>query len=119
MRKTLVLGATTNPKRYSYKAVRLLVRKEIPVIAVGFRKGMIENIEIETGKPDVHDIHTIALYLGKERQLDYYDYLLQLKPNRIIFNPGTDNPAFMELAKKQGIEVVSGCLLVMLHSGKF
>jgi len=80
---------------------------------------MIEDIEIETGKPDVDDIHTVALYIGKERQAEYYNYLLDLHPSRIIFNPGTDNPELMEMAKNQGIEVVTGCLLIMLHSGKF
>ena len=74
---------------------------------------------IVTGKPPIDNLHTIALYMGKERQVAYYDYILELKPERIIFNPGTDNQELLEMADEQGIEVVSGCLLVMLHSGKY
>ena len=119
MRKTLVLGASSNPRRYSYKAVRSLQRKNIPIVAVGFRKGEIEGTEILTGKPHIDRVHTITLYLGKKRQVDYYNYILELTPERIIFNPGTYNPDLIEKAEKQGIEVVSDCTLVMVHSGNF
>ena len=119
MRKTLVLGASSNPRRYSYKAVRSLQRKNIPVVAVGLRKGEIKGTEILTGKPFIDQVHTIALYMGKERQVEYYDYILELNPERIIFNPGTDNSKLMDIADKQGIEVVTDCTLVMVHSGKF
>ena len=119
MQKILVLGASNNPRRYSYKAIKNLQRKNIPIIAVGFRKGDVGPTMIVTGKPPIDNLHTIALYRGKERQVAYYDYILELKPERIIFNPGTDNQELMEMADEQGIEVVSGCLLVMLHSGKY
>jgi len=119
MRKTLVLGASTNPRRFSYKAVKNLQRKNIPVVAVGFRKGEIGPTKIETGKPLINQLHTIALYMGKLRQVYYYEYILELNPQRIIFNPGTENPELMTMADEQGIEVVTGCMLVMLHTGKF
>ncbi|HDJ33373.1 MAG TPA: CoA-binding protein [Bacteroidetes bacterium] len=119
MEYTLVLGASPNPRRFSYKAVKSLVRHNYPVVAVGFRPGMIGDIEILTGRPPLKNIHTIALYLGPERQKDMYDYILDLNPRRIIFNPGTENDELMEKARSQGIEPVTNCALIMLNNGNY
>lgn len=114
-----MLGASPNPRRFSYKAVKSLVRHNYPVVAVGFRPGMIGDIEILTGKPPLKNIHTIALYLGPERQKDMYDYILDLNPRRIIFNPGTENDELMGKARSQGIETVINCALIMLNTGNY
>ncbi len=119
MKKTLVLGATTNPARYAYLAVQRLSQKGHEVVPVGIKTGKINGIPIMQGQPEVEDVDTITLYLGAERQREYYDYLLSLKPKRIIFNPGAENPELAELAEKQKIEVVEGCTLVMLSVGTY
>ena len=119
MKKTLVLGASHNPLRFSHKMVKSLVRHNTEVVAVGFRDGEIGKIKILTGKPALKDIHTISLYIGPKGQVTFYEYILSLHPRRIIFNPGTVNEELMKLALDNGIEVVTDCALVMLSSGKY
>lgn len=120
MKKTLVLGATDNPARYAYLAVQRLLRHGHEVVPVGVREGKVEGLDIQHGMPAVSDVDTVTLYLRPERQEAYYDYILQtLRPKRIIFNPGTENPELVELAEKQGIEPVEGCTLVLLSIGSY
>jgi predicted CoA-binding protein len=117
--KTVVLGASPNPVRFSYKAVKSLLRHDKQVVAVGFRDGLIEEEEILVGQPEIQDVHTVSIYIGSSRQTEYYDYIISLKPERVIFNPGTINPEFMAKLKNQGIEPVNACMLVMLNEGEF
>jgi uncharacterized protein len=119
MKKTLVLGATTNPERYAYRATIRLAQKGHEVVPVGVKTGAIEGIDIVQGQPEVADLDTITLYLGPDRQREYYPYILSLQPKRIIFNPGTENPELVRLAEKEGIETVEGCTLVMLSIGTY
>jgi len=118
-KKTIVIGASPNPDRYSFKAVTLLNQYGYELIAQGIRNGNINGIEIVKGQNYIDDIHTVTLYVGPERQLAYYDYILSLKPKRIIFNPGTENPELYKLAQNNGIEIVEHCTLVMLNSGSY
>ncbi|MCK4920635.1 MAG: CoA-binding protein [Bacteroidales bacterium] len=119
MKKTLIPGASPNPARFSNKMVKSLLENGYEPIPLGLRKGDISGIEILTGKPGITDLHTISLYLGASRQIDYYDYFLSLKPKRIIFNPGTYNYELIELAEKNNIECVVNCALIMLSNGKY
>lgn len=119
MKKTLVLGASPNPQRSAYMAAARLVENGTVVFPVGIKKGEISGIEILTGKPEISGIHTVTLYLNAENQREYYDYILGLKPKRIIFNPGAENDELMNLAKKAGIETIYGCTLTMLALGNF
>jgi len=118
-KRTLVLGASTKPERYSFKAVKMLVEHQHPVVAVGAREGKINDVNIITGTPYFSDIHTLSLYLGPARQKNVYDYILNLNPKRIIFNPGTENPEFYKLAEEKGIEVEEACTLVLLSTNQF
>ncbi len=118
-KKTLVIGGSTNPERYSNKAIRELLQQGYPVVSTGGREAEVEGVKIETGNPDFKDIDTVTLYVGPARQPQLYDYVLGLKPRRIIFNPGTENNDFMELARKNNIETVENCTLVMLNTGMF
>jgi predicted CoA-binding protein len=119
-KRTLLLGASPNPERVSYQAVKSLNKRNIPVIAIGNREYESEDLRIIKGMPsDILPIHTVTLYLGPANQTEYYDFILSLHPERIIFNPGTRNPELASLARKQGIEVVDGCMLVMLKTGQF
>ncbi len=118
-KKTLVIGASLKPERYSNKAIRLLRRFNHPVEAIGLKNGKVADVELKTGFPDLKSIHTVTLYLGPARQDVYYDYLKKLQPERVIFNPGTENNEFIEILRKQGIETVENCTLVMLNSGLY
>ncbi len=128
MKKTVVLGASPNPARYSFKAVKSLVRHGHEVIPVGFRPGVIPIalkpvgvIEkfIQRGMPEITGVHTVSLYIGLERQQEYIEYIISLKPKRVIFNPGTINEEFMERLEGLGIETIEGCQLVMLSSDQY
>jgi len=117
--KTVVLGASPNPIRFSFKAVKSLLRHEKEVVAVGFREGLIAEEEILVGQPHIENVQTVSIYIGSSRQSGYYDYIISLKPKRVIFNPGTVNPEFMARLKNEGIEPVDACMLVMLNEGDF
>ena len=119
MKKTLVLGASSNPERYSYLAVSKLKQSGHEVVALGVKDGEIDGVPIVQGKPELEDIDTVTLYINPFRQDEYYDYILDLKPKRLIFNPGTENYAFMHRAKLEGVEVLAACTLVMLSTGQY
>jgi predicted CoA-binding protein len=119
MSKSVVLGASSNHSRYSNKAVRSLLKRDHEVVPVGTKTGEIKELEIQTGKPDIPDVDTVLLYLAPNRQPDYYDYVISLKPRRVIFNPGTNNQEFIDLLKENGIETVEDCALIMLNSGEY
>ena len=119
MKKTIVLGATPNPDRYAYQATKKLKKYGHEVIPLGIRKGEIEGIKIENNTPQYEGVDTITLYLNPELQKTYYDYILSLKPKRIIFNPGTENFELIRLAKEKGIETELACTVVMLSIGNY
>ncbi len=116
---TLVLGASPKPERYSFQAVNMLKKFGHPVLAIGAREAMIGDTKIIKGFPSSNDIDTITLYLGQKNQLGLYDYIFEINPRRIIFNPGTYNPELIKMAEEKGIEVVEACTLVMLSTGQF
>lgn len=118
-KKTLVLGASENPSRYSNMAVNRLSAHKHSVIAVGKREGTIGNVQIVTGQPKEDDIDTVTLYLNPTNQKPYYDYILSLNPKRIIFNPGTENPELYQQACEKGIKPMEACTLVLLSTGQF
>ena len=118
-KKTLVLGGSLKPERYSNKAIRKLTGYGHPVVSVGLKAGQVANVEIETGFPTFEAIHTITIYLNAQNQTPYLEYIPGLAPQRVIFNPGTENEILAEICRKQGIEVVEHCTLVMLDSGLF
>ena len=118
-KKTLVIGASENPQRYSYLAVQRLNAHNHPVIALGKRSGNIGNTIIETEHKPFENIDTVTLYLNPVRQKEYCDYILSLRPKRIIFNPGAENDELYELAKSKGIAVEEACTLVMLSTGQY
>ena len=116
---TLILGATPNPSRYAYIAAERLKRHGHPFVPVGIKQGTLQGIEIQQGTPDLEDIDTVTLYVGPRNQEGYLDWLIDLQPRRIVFNPGTENPVLMQRAREADIEVVTGCTLVMLGSGQY
>lgn len=121
MKKTAIIGATTNPARYAYLAAQMLNSHKIEFVPVGIRKGEVFGKEILDIResPAIADVHTVTLYLGPANQKEYFSYILGLEPERIIFNPGTENEEFAKMARDRGIETEEACTLVMLRLGVF
>lgn len=117
--KTLVIGASSKPERYSNMAIRALRENNHEVIGLAKRKGIVSDVPIQTEFPANENIHTVTMYLGSEHQSEYYKSILELKPERVIFNPGTENFELEELLELNGIETIEGCTLVMLNTGQF
>jgi len=118
-KKTLVLGASENPARYANKAILALRRKGHPVVAIGRRNGQVLDVPIGTEMKPFEDIDTVTLYLNPTNQEPYLDYILSLKPKRIVFNPGTENFKLETLAEEVGIEPLQACTLVLLSIGRY
>lgn len=118
-KKTLVIGASPKPHRYSYRAVSSLRSHGHEVVAVAKRKNRVADVEIQTEFPKDKDIHTVTLYVGAPHQPEYYEPLLNLKPQRVIFNPGAENPELYKKLEKEGIEAVEACTLVMLATNQY
>ncbi len=119
MKTTLVIGASENIERYSNRAVRMLKKYNHPVIAVGLKPGEIDGVTIQTGLPEIKNVNTVTVYVGEKNQPPYFDYILNLKPSRVIFNPGAENPALEKKLEEKGIEVLEACTLVMLSTGSY
>lgn len=119
MRKTLIIGASTNPQRYSYKAAHSLKSAGHEIVNIGLKNGVLAGTEIEKMEKPYQDIDTITLYVGPQNQPEYYDYIINTKPRRLIFNPGTYNAELEKLAKQQGIEVLEACTLVLLSTNQY
>lgn len=118
-KKTLVLGASDQPHRYSYLAIQRLRNKEHEVVGIGKHTGQVGDVTIETEKRPFENIDTVTLYLNPTHQKQYYDYILSLKPKRIIFNPGAENEELRELALQNDIQPMEACTLVMLSTGQY
>ena len=121
MKKTVVIGASTNPSRYAYIAANMLTDYKHEIVPVGIKKGEVAGVPIQDLRqhPQIEGVDTVTLYLGPQNQPEWYDYILGLNPKRIIFNPGTENLELEKKAKAKGIEPVYGCTLVMLRSGVY
>lgn len=117
--KTLVIGASTNPSRYSNMAINRLQLFKKGVRALGLRTGEVGETQIINEKIPFHDIDTVTMYVGPQNQPDYYDYIIDLKPRRVIFNPGTENPELYAKLDEVGIEHFEACTLVMLNTGQY
>ncbi|CAN5712614.1 CoA-binding protein [soil metagenome] len=118
-KKTLVIGASENKSRYSNLAINKLSLHQHPVVAIGRKKGIVGNTTIETEKLPFENVDTVTLYLNPSHQAAYYDYILSLHPNRIIFNPGTENEELVSLAKANNIKAMEACTLVLLSTGQY
>ncbi|MXN91953.1 CoA-binding protein [Flavobacterium sp. Sd200] len=118
-KKTLVVGASTEPGRYAYKAVKMLQRFGHPVVAMGKKEDNLDGIKIEKGAASFDGVNTVTLYLNPMNQKQYYDYIVSLKPKRVIFNPGTENPELYAILKENNIDIEVGCTLVMLSINQY
>ncbi len=119
MKKTLIIGASKNPERYSYKAAERLLAYGHDIEMVGLRADTIFDRTIDTEKKVFTAIDTVTLYVGPRHQPEYYDYIIAINPKRVIFNPGTENPEFQELLSKAKIEFEEACTLVLLSTDQY
>lgn len=118
-KKTLVLGASANPSRYSYLAINKLREKGHDVIAIGRQNGKVNDVEINAEEKSIENLDTVTLYLNANNQKDYYNYIFTQNPKRIIFNPGAENEELASLAKAKGIVTQEACTLVLLSTGQY
>jgi len=118
-KKTVIIGATENPDRYANRAAHSLLRHGHEIELVGLRSGQIDGYPIQTGQPDLSDVDTVTMYVGPQNQPVLYNYIKSLRPRRVIFNPGTENPDFERQLRTEGIEPIEGCTLVMLSVGTY
>lgn len=121
MKKTVIIGATTDRSRYAFLAASMLTSYQHEIVPIGIKKGEVFGTQILNifDRPHIEGVDTVTMYIGPQRQPEWYDYILSLKPKRIIFNPGTENDEFEQMALKQGVDVVPGCTLVMLRTNQY
>jgi predicted CoA-binding protein len=119
LKKTLVLGASSNPARYSFLAINRLRQHNHPVIAVGKRAATVTDVPVQSETTSIPDLDTVTMYLNTENQKNYYDYILSQHPRRVIFNPGAENPEFEKILNENGIQAVEACTLVLLGTGQY
>ena len=118
-KNTLVIGASTNKERYSYRVIKKLLENNHKVFALGKKKGIIHDIIIYPNFQTFNAIHTITLYISPKIQKSYFDYILKLNPERVIFNPGTENFDFANLLTKNSINWENSCTLVLLSTNQY
>lgn len=118
-KKTLVLGATTKPERYAFRAINMLTQKGHTVLAIGQNAGEVAGVKIHTKAIPVTNIDTVTLYLNPVRQRNYYNYIVEAQPKRVIFNPGTENPELYQLLELNNIKVEVACTLVLLATNQY
>ena len=120
-KKTVIVGSTPRPYRYAHQAAVMLDEREIPFIPLGIQEGEVLGRDILNvyDKPQIEEVDSLTMYISAPRQKEWYDYLLSLKPKRIIFNPGSENYEFKKRAESEGVECLEACTLVMLSVGNF
>ena len=118
--KVVVLGASSDPDRYSYKCIKMLKNHQYPVILVHPSEKEIlgEPVLKELGLIDV-SVHTVTLYVNPKVSSLLVDAIIKLHPKRVIMNPGSENLELEQKLIQEKIEVVRGCSLVMLTTGQF
>jgi len=118
-KKTAVLITSPKSDRYSYQAVEMLNEHSVPVTPIGYREGEINGLKIISGQPNISNLHTLSIYLNPRNQEYFYEYILKLKPKRVIFNPGTENPILQDKLNNKNIFWEEACTLVLLSTGQF
>ncbi|WP_245949355.1 CoA-binding protein [Echinicola strongylocentroti] len=121
MKKTVIIGATNKSGRYAFMAAKMLAEHGHTFVPLSIHDGEVlgEKILDLKSKPAIPDVHTVTMYVNPAHQEEWEDYLVSLGPERVIFNPGSENQSFIDRLEKAGIEAVEACTLVMLRTGQF
>lgn len=117
-RTTLVLGASTTPSRYAHLATLRLLDHNEGIYLLGKTGGEIAGHTIHREWP-TQEIHTITLYLNPRHQATFYDQILATEPERVIFNPGSENPVLVQKLAAANISYENACTLVLLSTGQY
>jgi predicted CoA-binding protein len=117
--KTLVIGASIKPERYSNKAINSLLAHGHEVVAIGAKSGKVNSVAFNKELVPFTAIDTVTLYINPTIQKDYYNYILSLHPRRVLFNPGTENDEFAAMLKANNCIVQEVCTLVLLSIGAY
>ncbi len=118
--RVLILGASDKPDRYAHKAQVALLRNGHEVVLVHPRLKEIEGLPVAADVSQVTGpVDTVTMYVGPAISAGLADKLTALKPGRVIFNPGSENPELEEKLTAAGIEVEEACTLVMLATNQF
>lgn len=117
--KTLIIGASVNPERYSYKAAEKLLAHKHDIYMIGNKPGILFDKEIVNHQTAYPDVDTVTMYVSAKNQTEYYQYIMSLKPQRVIFNPGTENPEFEKELEAHGIIAEQACTLVLLATNSY
>lgn len=118
----VVLGASNHPERYSNQAVKLLLEHGHHVIPVHPALKQIEELDVVAEPGDIpkqEKIDTLTVYVSEGVSSQLSEAIVDLKPGRVIFNPGAENPALAARLESQGIAVEQACTLVLLRTGQF
>jgi len=118
-KEVVVLGASTNKERYSNKLIHQLIANGFSPIPVGRRKGEIAGITILTELPEGKDFYAISLYLNANNQADYVEFILESNTEKVIFNPGSENPDLMKRLAQKDKFAEEACSLVQMSLGIF
>ena len=117
--KIVIIGASDNPERYSYKAAKALLDKGFEIVLVGLKKKTVFNHEILIALPDNPAENVVTLYVGPQNQEPYFNALLAASPQKVIFNPGTENEKLQSLLDQNNIPWEEACTLVKLSLNQF
>ena len=119
MKRTLIIGASNNPTRYAFKAANDLMKNGHDIIPFGVKRGEVIGVKMENTWNPNWDIDTVTMYVNSTIQEQYIEDIVALKPNRVIFNPGTENPFFYSILEKNKIQYEEACTLVLLSIGAY
>ena len=121
MTKTVaILGASSNPDRFSYRAFKMLQQHGHKPILISPKMNELEGLPVLAELSQIQSsIDTLTMYVGPEKSKSLEDQILKLKPQRVIFNPGSENPDLQKKLAEAGIQVLEACTLVLLKAHQF
>lgn len=118
--RVVVAGASPKAERYSNKAVRLLQQHGHEVLPIHPAAESIEGLTAVHSLKDIEgEVDTVTLYISPDKSSASAEDLLALHPNRVIFNPGTENPELQVKLEKANIATEQACTLVLLNTNQF
>jgi uncharacterized protein len=120
-KKIIVVGASDNPERYSYKAIKMLQAKGYTPIPVHPKLTEIESLKVYPSLESLpkEEFDTITLYINPEISSSLAEEIIKINPHRVIFNPGSENAELEKVLSVNEIETLEACTLVMLSTEQF
>ena len=116
----VVLGASPKPERYSNQAVVMLKDYGYEVIPVNPSGVSIHGLSTLKSLDDIKvPVGTLTMYVGAKISTGQQDAILKLNPERVIFNPGTENSELENTLENSGIKIIHACTLVLLRTEQF